>query len=575
MAERKKEYPWQKVYPKAIKWDAPINIAPLYSILDKSAEEYPENNCIDYYGRKYSYAEILDQVNRMAKGLQKIGVQKGDPVGILMPNCPHFIVTYFAILKAGGVVVNYNPLYTIHELAHQVQDSKTKIMVTLNLAMLHEKTANLLQTTSLEKVIVGDFVEALPFPKNILFKLLKKQEIADILFGRVNISMHDLLDNDGRFKNITIRPEEDTAVLQYTGGTTGTPKGAILTHANLYANTVQTGMWFEGLEAGNEKIMGILPFFHVFSMTVVMNLGILKACEIVIHSRLNVKALLKDIAAKKVTLLPGVPTLFTAINNHKKSSASSLSSLKFCISGGAPLPLEVKNKFEELSGCTLIEGYGLTECSPVATANPLFGENRKGSIGIPLPGTVIEIRDTEGRRPLTVKGKIGEICIKGPQVMKGYLNNELETKDILRADRLHTGDLGYMDKDGYVYIVDRLKEMIISSGFNVYPREVEEEIYKHPAVEEVAVVGAESSYSGQIVKAFVKVRLGETLSATALKSFLKGKMAKYKLPSEIEFVEEMPKTLIGKICKKDLSKKVTKAAEGGKKKAGKKKKPGE
>jgi long-chain acyl-CoA synthetase len=552
MTKRKKEYQWERHYPAGINWDAEIPVAPLHSILQVSAKSYPDNICMDYYGKKYSYAEVNDLSNRMAKGFQDQGVKKGAKVGLLMPNCPLFIISYYAVLKAGGVVVNYNPLYTVTELAQQVKDSGTTVMVTLNMRVLYEKTSNLLQTTPLAKVIVGDLRDSLPFPKDIIFGWRKGGEIASVVYGRINISVEDLMDNKGNYKEIGINPEEDVAVLQYTGGTTGVPKGAILTHANLYANTVQTGLWFEGLEEGNEKMLAVLPFFHVFSMTVAMNLSIYKACEIVIHTKFDVGLLLKDIERKKITLLPGVPTLFSAINNFKKSF--KLSSLKFCMSGGAPLLGGVKEKFEQLSGCTLIEGYGLTETSPVAIANPLFGEHREGSIGVPLPATIVEIRDPEGRRGLVAKGKVGEICIRGPQVMKGYLNNDEETKEVLRAGRIHTGDLGYMDSDGYIYVVDRLKEMIISSGFNVYPREIEEVIQKHTSVEEVSVVGIPDEYRGQSVKAFVKLRSGEELTETQLKDFLRGKLAKYKIPSEIEFRKDLPKTLIGKISKKDLVK---------------------
>jgi long-chain acyl-CoA synthetase len=554
MTNRKKEYAWEKIYPENIKWDSPIESASLYGILDESSKAFPKNICIDYYGKEYTYSEVLELSNKFAKGLQDSGVQKGDIVGIFMPNCPLFIVAYYGILKAGAIVVNYNPLYTINELVHQVQDSETKIMVTLNLRLLYDKTSTLLQSTPLEKVIVGDFKKQLPCLKGVMFNLFKKSEVAPVNYGHINISADSFFENGGDYKKVDINPEEDIAVLQYTGGTTGSPKGSMLTHANLYCNTLQTGKWFEGLEEGKEVMLGVLPFFHVFAMTVVMNLSILKACKIVIHSRLQLESVLKDISKKKITLMPGVPTLFTAINNHNKISKYDLSSLKFCITGGAPLPLEVKEKFEEVASCKLIEGYGLTESSPVAVANPLFGENRKGSIGVPLPNTIVEIRDIEGKRPLLSSGKIGEVCIKGPQVMKGYLGNEQETREVLRSGRLHTGDMGYMDKDGFIYIVDRLKEMIITSGFNVYPREIEEELYKHQSIEEASVLGVGDDKKGQLVKAYIKVKNGEVVTEKQIKDFLKDKLAKYKQPSYIEFVDEMPKSLIGKILKKELAK---------------------
>jgi long-chain acyl-CoA synthetase len=554
MTKRKNKYPWEKNYPKDISWNLDIEAKPLFNILDDAANANPDNFCIDYFGKKYSYNEIARLSDRFATGLQKIGVNKGDSVGLLMPNCPLFVIAYYAILKIGAVVVNYNPLYTAHELVRQAKDSNTTVMVTLNLRILHEKAANLLQTACVEKVIFGDFRDYLPFPKNKLFSWFKSQELVNIEFGHVNVSAEKMMDNNGFYIPAVIDPDNDVAVYQYTGGTTGEPKSAMLTHKNLYTNTVQVGMWFEGLEDGNEIILGVLPLFHVFAMTVVMNLSILKACQMVLHPRLEMKAILKDIKKKKITLIPGVPSLFTAINNHENLDKYNLSSLKFCISGGAPLPMAVKNKFEELSGCKLIEGYGLSESSPVVVANPLFGENKEGSIGIPLPGTVVEVLGIGEKNSVMKTGQIGEICITGPQVMKGYLNNIAETDEVLQSGRLHTGDMGYMDKDGYFYIVDRLKEMIITNGFNVYPREVEEEIYKHTSVEEVCVVGIDDEHSGQAVKAFIKVKLGENLSIEQIASFLKGKLTKYKIPSQIEFIDEMPKTLIGKISKRALLK---------------------
>ena len=550
MTKRKNKFQWEKIYPKGINWDLDIEVKPLFNILDESANTNPDSFCIDFFGKKYTYNEIARLSDKFATGLQKQGVNKGDSVGLLMPNCPLFVIAYYAILKIGAVVVNYNPLYTANELARQAEDSNTTVMVTLNLRMLHEKTANLLQTSCVEKVVVGDFKSYLPFPKNILFSWLKFKEVVNIECGRVNISADRLMNNHGFYIPAIIDPINDVAVYQYTGGTTGTPKATMLTHQNLYANTVQVGMWFDGLEDGNEIMLGVLPLFHVFAMTVVMNLSVFKACEMVLYPRFEIDTLLKAIKKKKITLLPGVPTLFSAINNNVNLDKYNLSSLKFCISGGAPLPAAVKSKFEEVSSCKLIEGYGLSEASPVVVANPLFGENKKGSIGIPLPGTVVEVRDIDSSNTRTKLGKIGEICVKGPQVMKGYLHNQKETDEILKSGWLHTGDMGYMDKDGYFYIVDRLKEMIITSGFNVYPREVEEEIYKHNSVEEVCVVGIDDEYRGQVVKAFIKVKVGHNLTMEQIIIFLKGKLAKYKIPSHIEFINEMPKTLIGKISKR-------------------------
>ena len=552
MLGRKKAYPWEKHYPEGVSWDADIKARPVATLMDDAAENFAEVTAIDFFGKTYTYEEIGKQVNAAAKGLQNIGVNKGTRVALLLPNCPQFVISYFAILKIGGVVVNCNPLYTINELKAQINDADPKVLITLNLAKLYEKADKLLQSTMIEKLVVSEFTSCLPTFKRWMFNVFKINELAMVSYGMVKVSFEQLLATTSMPRVPEIDPKEDLAVLQYTGGTTGVPKGAMLTHQNVYANAVQCGMWFTGLEDGKETMMGVLPLFHVFAMTVIMNLSEHKGCKMILHPRLDIKKLIADIVKKKPTLMPGVPTLFSAICQYPRISSYNLSSIKMCISGGAPLPSDIRSSFEELTGCSLIEGYGLTESSPVASANPLFGDVKEGSIGLPLPQTVIEIRNTEGRRGQVSKGDVGEICIKGPQVMKGYYNSPEHTKKVLQSGRLHTGDMGYMDEDGYVFVVDRLKELIITSGFNVYPSEIEEEIYKHPAVKEAAVKGIDDDHKGQVVKAFVALNTGQTLNEKELIDFLRSKMAKYKLPSQVEFRDELPKTLIGKISKKDL-----------------------
>lgn len=549
MPPRKKTYPWEKNYPEGIKWNVTIPASPLFQLLDEAAKKYPENLCLEFEGANWSYAETLQLVNKVAHGLQESGVKPGTRVGLFLPNCPYFVICYYAILKIGAVVVNYNPLYAITELTHQIKDSGTSFLITLDQAMLYEKASKLLQTTPLEKIIVGSLINLLPFPKNKLFAWFRKNEIASVNYGKIVISLESFFNLSEKYKYVEINPEKDLAVLQYTGGTTGTPKGAMLTHANLYSNTIQCSMWFAGLDEGRERMMAVLPFFHVFAMTAIMNFSILNGFAILLMPRFSVNNLVRNIHKKQPTILPGVPTLFAAINNYQDLAKYNLSSLKAAVAGGAPLPLEIKKKFEEVSGCKLIEGYGLTESSPVAAANPLHGENRDGSIGMPLPGTIIEI---VANKKISPDEKIGEICIKGPQVMFGYWNNEKETKQVLKAGRLYTGDLGYIDDDGYVFVVDRLKEIIITSGFNVYPREIEELLYKHTSISEAAVIGVPDEYKGEKIKAFIKLRTGEVMQAEDVHNYLKGKLAKYKLPEEIEFVADLPKTLIGKVSKKDL-----------------------
>jgi len=555
MARKKKAYTWEKSYPKGSQWEVEIKPRPIYHFLDNSAEIYPNNDCLEFEGLKLTYSQVAMFVNRVAQGLQESGVVKGTRVGIFMPNCPYFVISYYAILKAGGIVVNYNPLYAINELVRQVKDSGTSILITLDNTMLYEKASNLLRSTSLEKVIIGCIADMLPFPKNKLLQWFRRDQIASVHYGKINIALESFLDLPGEVNYVPIKPETDIAVLQYTGGTTGTPKGAMLTHANVYSNAMQCSIWFSGLEAGKERMMAVLPFFHVFAMTAIMNLSILSGFEIILMPKFSLKNLLRDIDKKKPTILLGVPTLFSAINNFPKLKNYDLSSLKASISGGASLPLEIKTKFEELSNCIVIEGYGLSESSPVVCSNPLNGENRAGSIGLPIPGTIVEIREPEGSKKLVKNGNIGELCVTGPQVMLGYWNNEKETKNVLKAGRLHTGDLGYMDEDGYIYIVDRIKDLIIVSGFNVYPREIEELLYKHVHIEEAAVIGLPDKHKGERIKAFIKLKAGKKMEAKEVREYLEGRLAKYKLPDEVEFIESVPKTIIGKVAKRELKEK--------------------
>ena len=558
-------YPWLKHYPEMIDWHTVIEAKPLYSILDDAVKKYPTKCCLDFMGKQISYQQIGDLVDRATKGLQQIGVKKGTKVGIFLPNCPQFVVFYFAILKAGGIVVNFNPLYSFHEIKHQAEDSGITVMVTLDLKELFSKVKNLLSSTTLEKIVVTKLQDYLSFPKNIIFSLLKKSETSSILFSSNIVSMEEMLDNDGRYSELPIDPDKDIALLQYTGGTTGIPKAAMLSHANVHANTLQCGLWFTGMEDGGEVFMGALPFFHVFAMTAVMNLGIYKGAKIILQPRFVLKNVLKDIHKKNVTIMAGVPTMFNAINHSSLARRYSLKSLKACISGGAALPADIKESFENLCDASLVEGYGLTEAAPVACVNPLKVHNvdiepveaKEGTIaiapiGLPLPATVVSIRDKENTAEEMPMGEIGELCITGPQVMMGYYNKPEETKLVLVDGWLRTGDLGYQDKNGYSYIVDRSKDVIITGGYNVFPRQVEEAIYRHPQVEEVAVLGVPDTHRGQKIAAFVVLRKGQALESAKLKLFLKDYLAAFEIPRKVVFRESLPKTMIGKISKKDI-----------------------
>lgn len=545
-------YPWESSYPPPLNWHTPLSPHPLFTLLDEAEDAYADKLAIDFMGAHTTYAELADQVRRMANGLHAMGVKRGTRVGLFLPNSPQFVISYYAILKAGGTVVNYNPLYSLEELIHQIEDSSTTIMVTLALKALYPKVAACFGKSPLQKIIVSEFQEALPLPKRLAFPLARRADIAQWPKDEHHVSFSELVHSPDKPLPVTIDPLTDVALLQYTGGTTGVPKGAVLTHANLYANTLQCGHWFTGLKKGEESIVGALPLFHVFAMATVMNLAVHTGSAMLLHPKFDLKAVLYDLHFKRPTLMPGVPTMFAAITNYRDIGKYDMTSLKMCISGGGPLPLEIKQSFEKRTGCKLIEGYGLTECSPVACANPLFGENRAGSIGLPFPGTIMEITELENPDHVLPIGDIGEICVRGPQVMQGYLNQPDETARVLKNGRLHTGDIGYIDKDGYVYVVDRLKEMIISGGYKIYPRNLEEILYQHPHILEAAVIGIPHPQRVQCPKVFVVLRDGHALTEGDVRAHLKEHVAAYAMPHAVEFRTSLPKSIIGKILKKEL-----------------------
>lgn len=546
--------PWLKKYPEGIDWHAKVVETPLYDLLKNAAAKFPDRYVLDFLGKKYTYGELSNLVDHAAKGLQIQGVGKGTRLGLFLPNCPVYMVFYYAAMKIGATVVNYSPLYATREVATQIEDSNTEIMVTLDLEALYPKIYKMFDRTELKKIIVCPLKDQLPFPKNILFPLLKSKEIATLHRQDERlIFFKDLIDNDGQVKAAKISPREDIALIQYTGGTTGLPKGALLTHANVTANANQANMWFLHDGESKEKVLAALPLFHVFAMTAVMNLALKMGSEIVMmFPRFNPEDAMKMIQKHKITFFPAVPTIYNLISNHPDVKKYDLSSVKACLSGGAALPVEVKREFEELTGCKVIEAYGLSETSPAATANPLDGLSKEASIGIPFPGTTVKIMSLEDPLKEMPQGKKGEICISGPQVMKGYWNRPAETGASLVRGLFHTGDVGYMDKDGYTFLVDRIKDLIICSGYNVYPRVIEEAIYLHPAVEETTVIGVPDKKRGETPKAFVKLKAGQSLTAPALEIFLEDKLSPIEMPKMIEFRDELPKTIIGKLSKKEL-----------------------
>ena len=542
-------------YPKGLSWDKQYPARSLPEMFDEAVRLYGPLVCTRFMGRAHSYEEIGEMVNRLACGLAELGVGKGTRVGLLLPNTPTYVTFYFAILKTGATVVNFNPLYSLPELRHQIEDSGASIMVTHDLKLMFDKVEKLLVEGLLQQAVISKFSDHLPFASSLLFQLFKRRNIANWRASGVRdrlIDLPELLQNDGAPLSVKIDPAKDIAVLQYTGGTTGKPKGAMLTHANLTANVAQIADWSTNIRPGEERVMGILPFFHVFAMTTILNFGVSYGMELVLVPKFELDDALKLIDKCKPTAMPGVPTLYSAILNHPDLERYDLTSLKFCVSGGAGLPPKVKKDFERLAGCSLVEGYGLSETSPVATINPVDGPVREGSVGLPLPATHVSIRSLDDPREEVPLTQAGEICLAGPQVTPGYWRKPKENEDAFVDGFFRTGDVGYMAEDGFVYIVDRLKDMINASGFKIYPRQVEDAIYRHPAVEEVSVIGIPDDYRGEAPKAFIKLKAGHSASAEDILNFLKTQISKLETPAEIEFRKTLPKTMIGKLSRKHL-----------------------
>ncbi len=549
----KTPWPWEAAYPAPAQWNAHIPVYPVYDLLARTVKTYPQQSAMDFMDRTWRWEQIGAEADHLAISLQNIGIGKGSRVGICLPNCPYFLMAYFGIARTGATIVHFNPLYAEREMAQQIEDSQCDIIITLDLKILYSKLSKMLKTTRLNQLIICRFADLLPFPKNMLFSVFRFFDVAHIPHDDRHIPWDRLMRSVGPFRDIPIDPQHDVALLQYTGGTTGLPKGAKLTHGNITANAEQAALWFDAKD-GQDKMLGVIPFCHVFAMTAVMNLAVRRGFEIIATPRFELQETLRLIDTKKPQIFPAVPAIFNAITSNDDVAAGKydLTSLVYCVSGGAPLPVEVKRKFEGTTGCVLVEGYGLTEASPIVCVNPTTGDNRAGSIGLPLPQTIVEIIDPATNQPVPI-GERGEVCVRGPQVMQGYWQKPDETVRVLRDERLHTGDIGIMDADGYVYIVDRLKDMIITNGYNVYPRNVEEAIYEHPAVEECVVAGLPDQKRGEIVKAWIKCRSGAVLNERDLLDFLKDRLSPMEMPKIIEFRHQpLPKTMIGKLSRKDL-----------------------
>ncbi len=525
---------------------------PLTQLFDDAVERFADRPATDFLGNRLTYGELGRLVARAARGFQMLGVRKGTRVGICLPNTPYYVICYFAILKAGGIVVNFNPLYVERELEHQIEDSGTTIMVTLDLERIYPKVAHALDRTCLERIVVCSMRTVLPFPKGVLFGLFKSAELAKIPDDLHHVSFARLIAEPSPLKPVEIDPQKDLAVLQYTGGTTGTPKGAMLTHANLVANVRQIVARATDAVPGQERTLLVLPLFHVFAMTVGMNFCIAIGAEIILLPRFDLAEVLATIQKLKPTSFPGVPTIYTALNAAASQGKHDLSSIRFCNSGGAPLPVEVRSRFESLTGCKLVEGYGLTEASPVVSGNPFDGEIKTASVGLAMPDTLIEIRSLDEPERILPVGEKGEVCVRGPQVMAGYWNRPAETQAAFIDGALRTGDVGYLDEDGYLFLVDRIKDVILCSGYNVYPRTIEEALYQHPAVAEAVVIAIDDAYRGQAPKAFVTLRPNTPATPEELLLFLKDYVSPIEMPKLIEIRASLAKTAVGKLDRKVL-----------------------
>lgn len=553
---------WHQQYDQGVPTHIDYPPMPVHQFLHNTAAKYPDNTAIIFLNNKLTYHQLNRLVDKFAAGLQQLGLQKGDRVAVFMPNCPQFVIAYYAILRAGGIVVPSNPLYVTREFEHQANDSGAKIAICLS--VLYPRVKDARSHTALEHVIVANIKEYFPGVLKVLFTLAREKKDGH----RVDISADPntywfqefLSSAPDKPTPVDIAPE-DTAVLMYTGGTTGVPKGAQLTQRNVVANAIQTASWMVDAVEGKEVGLTALPLTHSYAMTVCMNQAVYRGyAQILIPDPRDFAQLLGAINKHKPTMFPGVPTLYSAINNHPEVKAGKydVKSIKVCISGAAGLAPEVQEEFQRITGGKLVEGYGLSEATPVTHSNPIRSGGRIGTIGLPFPDTDCKIVDADTETETLGPGEPGVLCISGPQVMKGYWGMPTETANVLRRDEtgkvwLHTGDVAAMSEDGYFRIVDRKKDMILAAGgYNVYPREIEDVLYGHPKVMEAAAIGVPVGGSDQRAKIFIVLRPGETASEEEILEFCRERLARYKIPKYVEFREDLPKTMVGKILRREL-----------------------
>ncbi|QMW21463.1 long-chain-fatty-acid--CoA ligase [Sandaracinobacteroides saxicola] len=537
------------VYQHPVAFDRVFEPLWLPEMLRRTAERQPTKPCIDFLGRVSRYGEIWDAVRRAATGFAAMGVGPGSTVGLFLPNCPHYVIAYFGALMAGARLANFSPLYTVAELRAQVEDSDCDVMVTLDAAALYPTIAKVLETSRLKTLIVGSVAEALPPAKALLYRMFRRRERSKVSWDARHVTWRSLLTHPRMMMPSPLPDPQALALLQYTGGTTGAPKGAMLSHANLSINAQQVDS-IDPEPQAEDRILGALPLFHIFANTCIMNRTIVRGGMMVLLPKFEVKAALSAIARTKVTALPGVPTMYRALLDYPEAAKFDLSSLRVCISGGAPMPEPVKTAFVARTGATLVEGYGLTESAGVVSTNPYASGGKAGTIGQPLPGTVVVLVDKDDPTKPAREGEAGELTFRGPPMMSGYWKRD--NAGVFVDGRLRTGDLATVDADGFYTIVDRLKDMIIVGGFKVFPSVVEEVLYRHPAVNEALVIGVHDEYLGERPKAFVTLHAGAEASAESLLAFVNANIGKHERLVACEVRDSLPKTMIGKLSRKEL-----------------------
>jgi long-chain acyl-CoA synthetase len=545
--------PWLKSYQKGVPEKINYEEICLPEILERTTAQFPGKDALIFMGYKINFAQFKDMVDKFATCLADFGVKKGDAVAILLPNVIPCVVAYYAILKIGAITVMNNPLYSDRELEHQFNDSGSKVLITLDL--LGNRMIDLRPSTKVKQIVITSIGDYLPFPKSLLFPLVakKKKMAADVKAAPDVYRWKDCIAKYGPNPPKVKNSFTDVAMYQYTGGTTGVSKGVELTHANLSKQVQQLCAWFPDFENGLEIMLGALPYFHVFGMSCAMNLSVYRGWSQVLVPKPQPEPLLEAIRHFKPTFAPLVPTMYIGMLSHPDLKKTDMSCIKGCFSGSAPLPVEVISDFERVTGATIVEGFGMTETTPVTHTNPFAGGARKvGSVGVPLSDTLCRIVDLENGTQDMPFGERGELIVKGPQIMRGYKGKPEETANTLRDGWIYTGDIATMDDDGYFYIVDRKKDMIISGGYNVYPRDIDEVFYMHPKVQEACAIGIPDPSRGESAKVFIVLKEGETSTQAEMLEFAKTKLAVYKLPTEVEFRKELPKTNVGKILRKEL-----------------------